>query len=96
MKSNLFVQAAIAASVLVVAGCDKDAEKTQLQTPEPKAVVESTTVECTVTWKAVENAAGYSWTLCEAADPATVVSEETIFTDVAKTFSNLKEDTEYV
>lgn len=96
MKSNLFVQAAIAASVLVVAGCDKDAEKIQLQTPEPKAVVESTTVECTVTWKAVENAAGYSWTLCEAADPATVVSEETIFTDVAKTFSNLKEDTEYV
>lgn len=49
MKSNLFVQAAVAASVLVVAGCDKDAEKIQLQTPEPKAVVESTTVECAVT-----------------------------------------------
>lgn len=29
MKSNLFVQAAIAAVVFVVAGCDKEAEKVQ-------------------------------------------------------------------
>lgn len=96
MKSNLFVQAAIAAAVLFVAGCDKEAEKIQLQTPAPKAEVTETSVECTVSWAADENAVNYSWKLVETADPTVAVAEDAAFTGSAKTFTDLKEDTEYV
>lgn len=75
MKSNLFVQAAIAAVVFVVAGCDKEAEKVQLQTPVPEASVEATSVECTVSWANVENAVSYSWKLYETAEPTVAVAE---------------------
>lgn len=96
MRSNLFVQAAIAAVVLVVAGCDKEAEKVQLQTPVPEASVEATTVECTVSWANVENAVNYSWKLYESATPDVVLAEDAAFAEVSKTFTDLKEDTEYV
>lgn len=96
MKSNLFAQAAIAAVVFVVAGCDKEAEKVQLQTPVPEAAVEATSVECTVSWTAVENAANYSWKLYETAEPTVVVAEDAAFSGESKTFTDLKEDTEYV
>ena len=69
MKSNLFAQAAIAAVVFVVAGCDKEAEKIQLQTPVPEVAVVATSAESTVSWAAVKNAAGYSWKLYETAEP---------------------------
>ena len=95
MKSNLFAQAAIAALVFVVAGCDKEAEKIQLQTPVPEAAVVATSAESTVSWAAVENAAGYSWKLYETAEPTVVVAEDAAFTGVSKTFTDLKEDTEY-
>ena len=95
MKSNLFAQAAIAAVVFVVAGCDKEAEKIQLQTPVPEAAVLATSAESTVSWAAVENAAGYSWKLYETAEPTVVVAEDAAFTGESKTFTDLKEDTEY-
>lgn len=95
MKRNLFVQAAIAAAVLVFAGCDKEAEKIQLQTPEPKAETEAATAGGTVSWAAVENAASYSWKLYETAEPTVVVAEDAAFSGVSKTFTDLKEDTEY-
>lgn len=96
MKSNLFAQAAIAAVVFVVAGCDKEAEKIQLQTPVPEAAVEATSAECTVSWTAVENAANYSWKLYESATPDVALAEDAAFTKVSQTFTNLKEDTEYI
>lgn len=95
MKRNLFVQAAIAAVMLVFAGCDKEAEKIQLQTPEPKAETEAATAGGTVSWAAVENAASYSWKLYETAEPTVVVAEDAAFSGVSKTFTDLKEDTEY-
>lgn len=98
MKRKLFAQAAIAAAVIVVAGCDKEAEKIQLQTPVPvpEATVKASSVECTVSWATVENAANYSWKLCESATPDVVVAEDAAFAEVSKTFTDLKEDTEYV
>ena len=96
MKSNLFVQAAIAAVVFVVAGCDKEAEKVQLQTPVPEASVEATSVECTVSWANVENAVSYSWKLYETAEPTVAVAEDAAYVGDFKKFTDLKEDTEYV
>ncbi len=95
MKSNLIAQAAIAAAVFFVAGCDKDAEKIQLQPPAPKAEVTETSAECTVSWTAVENAANYSWKLVETADPTVVVEEDASYIGDFKTFRDLKEGTEY-
>lgn len=96
MRSNLFVQAAIAAVVFVVAGCDKEAEKVQLQTPVPEASVEATSVECTVSWANVENAVNYSWKLYETAEPTVAVAEDAAYVGDFKKFTDLKEDTEYV
>lgn len=96
MRSNLFVQAAIAAVVFVVAGCDKEAEKVQLQTPVPEASVEATSVECTVSWANVENAVNYSWKLYETAEPTVAVAEDAAHVGDFKKFTDLKEDTEYV
>ena len=89
MRSNLFVQAAIAAVVFVVAGCDKEAEKVQLQTPVPEASVEATSVECTVSWANIENAVNYSWKLYETAEPTVAVAEDAAYVGRATASKNL-------
>lgn len=95
MKSNLFFQAAFAAAMILFAGCEKDAEKIQLQTPAPVATPEENSTGCVIVWTADENAAAYSWTLRETADPTVTVAENASFTGNSKTFGDLKEDTEY-
>lgn len=96
MRSNLFIQAAFAATILFAASCDKDDEKIQLQTPVPVATPEENSTGCVIVWAADENAADYSWTLCETADPTVPVAENASFVGNSKTFGDLKEDTEYV
>ena len=95
MKSNLIAQAVIAAAAFSFVGCDKEAEKIQLQAPVPEASVEEKVSECTVSWTPVENAVNYSWKLCEAADPTVTVEEDAAYVGDFKVFRDLKEDTEY-